>query len=166
MRFIPIILLCTSSAFASDCLRASDAAYLVNGYVDHIATNYDDTIANKLVSDCANVTSQSVNALMGKTGPALQGITFQGKQAVLAGEKNKVGTLSIQILGIDAVGCNAIGWRWLGTPNNGTQVRAISIFHAAKSQTEGWQIENIYGEFNSLTWGEDVGANCTLPAPP
>lgn len=175
MRFELLSLVAASTAFAAgppggppsgQCLTSSDASYLVNGYVNHIAQNYNDTIAQKLVADGTNVTSQSVLALMGKTGNALQGVTFQGKQAVLNGEKNKAGTLTIKLLNIDAVGCTSIGWRWLGTPNGGTPVRAISIFDAVYSQANGWQISDIYGEFNSLTWGEDVGANCTLPPPP
>lgn len=112
------------------------------------------------------MTSQSVNALSGKTGTALQGVTFDGKQAVLSGEGNKTGTLSITLDGIDALGCDTIGWRWTGVPNNGTAVKSISIFHAVKNGTAGWQIKTIYGEFNSITWGEDIGANVTLPAPP
>ena len=166
MRSITAFLLGIASTAACQCLKPSDADYLVNGYVNQIATNFNATAADLLIAEGATVTSQSVNALMGKTGDALKGVTFDGKAGVFAGEENKAGTLAITVDGIDAVGCNAIGWRWTGVPNGGTPVRAISIFHTVWNATVGWQIQTIYGEFNSITWGEDTGANCTLPPPP
>lgn len=150
---------------SSVCLTKYDAAYLVNNYAQHVATSgqYNATIANRLIAEGATVTSQSVNALMGKTGAALDGVTFDGKQAILDSESNKPNALTVKVLEIDAVGCTAIGWRWRGIPPSGDSFRAISIFHAVRTKGIGWQIKTIYGEFNSLTYAQDLGANVTFP---
>lgn len=145
------------------CLTKSDASDLVNNFLNNVAANYDATIANKLVTDDIVETSQSVLALGGVTGAALQGPSSVGKNQTLSAEANKPFTLAAELIAIEAVGCNTIAFRWWGTPANKTPVRAISIFHTVKSEQYGWQINEIFGEFNSLTWGQDLGANVTLP---
>lgn len=151
----------------NDCIPRGTAIQLVNDYIYHIAQNYTSSIADAVLAENTTVTSQSVNALMGKNiTTGLNGPTFNGKAAVIAGETGQPKTLSL--ISVDVVDCTAIAFRWWGIPGvpSNTPVRAISIFHVVVDASGAWQVDLIFGEFNSVTWGEDTGATVILPPPP
>lgn len=151
----------------SCCIPPAAASQLVDDYIYHIAQNYSDSVAQAALAENVTVTSQSANALMGKNASTgLNGITFDGKTAVIAGETSQPKML--ELISIDAIGCSAIAFRWWGIPGPPTSapVRAISVFHVIERAGGTWQVSEIFGEFNSVTWGEDTGAQVVLPAPP
>jgi hypothetical protein len=151
----------------ADCMPPAAATQLVNDYIYHIAQNFSESIAQAAIAENATVTSQSANALKGKNmSDGLDGPTFEGKAAIIAGETSQPKTL--ELISIDAIDCTAIAFRWWGIPGSPSNaaVKAISIFQVAKQKCGTWQITEIFGEFYSVTWGEDTGASVTLPPPP
>jgi hypothetical protein len=144
------------------CLNQQNAQYLVDGFGKLISAftlaDADRLLANDLVDY-----SDSILALQGKP---LGGPLFPNKAAFEAGQGAQP-PVPFQVLALEAFNCDTIAFRWQallpGSPAKGMTVLKASNY---QRQANTWQISTIFTEFNSITWGTDVGAKYTPPPPP
>ena len=143
----------------SECMDAEVAQYLVDGFAS-LLTNYNTSIAETLLSSDFTDTSDSINAL---TGAPAGSVTFPSKAAFEAGQGTQP-AVDFEVSSIDAITCSTLAFRWVATLGK-TPVKGIDIFYASYTGVgpNGWQIDTVYSEFNSVAWVGDVGGNCTMP---
>merc|ERR1712230_10799 len=113
--------------------------------------------------------SDSINFI---AGIPLGSVTFPSPQAYIAGQGAQP-PIGLTILNLDAVTCDGvIAVRWVATV--GAQIdeaKGISILHAVQSGSDcnavgpsGWQLGQLFTEFNSAAWVIDIGGTCVSPA--
>jgi len=143
-----------------DCLTTDTAALLVNGF-GSLLSNYSTSVAESILADNFTDTSDSINSL---AGYPLGGATFPSKQAFEAGQGSQQ-AIGFELLAIDAVGCDSFAFRWIAHVGGSLAVKGINVGYAIYTGmgANGWQIESMYSEFNSIAWVTDIGGTVTLP---
>lgn len=140
------------------CLKPSDASYLAQGYAGLI-TAYSAANADKFLTNDFTETSDSINTLAGlPTG----GQTYTSKAAFKASQSQQA-PIPFTIVSVDAVDCDSFAFRWTTTFGSGSPIKGIAIAGAANG-ANGWQLQTLYNEFNSINWAKDIGGSVTLPS--
>ncbi|KAI0020360.1 hypothetical protein F4780DRAFT_742120 [Xylariomycetidae sp. FL0641] len=143
------------------CLSSSDSQELADNYADLIG-NFSADKADALLTDDFVDISDSINSLAGKP---LGSTTFPTKEAFKQGQA-ALPMIPLVIKEIDAVTCDTVTLRWTQTFGaNNQPVQGISVLFASKQDGE-WKLSKILTEFNSLVYLQNLGGNCSSPAPP
>ena len=157
-------------ARGNSCLCLEVATEIVNDFLSLISAYNNDT-ANALLADSFVDTSDSINYL---AGIPLGGPTFPSKAIFELGQGSQP-PVPISLLNIDAVTCDGvIAFRWVGYPATAQlEVKGINILYTVNGGDKnsvgpgGWQISQVFSEFNSAAWITDLGLPCNPPpAPP
>ena len=153
-------------ARGDSCLCLDVATEIVNGFLSLISAYNNDT-ANALLADNFVDTSDSIDYL---AGIPLGGPTFPSKAIFELGQGSQP-PVPISLLKIDAVTCDVIAFRWVAFPAIGTLgVNGIDILYTVNGGDKnsvgpgGWQISQVFSEFNSAAWIVDLGLPCN-PSP-
>jgi len=142
------------------CLTPDAASSLVTGFAS-LLTDFNATVANKLLASNFTDTSDSIDWL---GGFPLDTTTFPSKEAFIDGQGSQP-SIGFQVLSIDAVTCNVIAFRWVAQVGSKQyEVKGINILYAINTAgtQSGWQIQTVYSEFNSAAWVVDIGRSCTF----
>jgi hypothetical protein len=131
-------------------------------------TNFNAQVAENLLYPQLVDTSDSINYI---AGIPLGGPTFPSAQAYIQGQGAQP-PIGFTILGTDAITCDGvIALRWQATvaenidPVKGiTILKAIQVGKDAVVGPTGWQLAEIFTEFNSGAWIADLGATCPPPS--
>jgi len=150
----------------NDCLSSDLATQIANGFLSLISA-YDNKTANALLADSFVDTSDSINYL---AGIPLGNPTFPVKAAFEQGQGFQP-PVPISLLKVDAVTCDGvIAFRWVGYPATGKiEVKGINILYTVNGGDKqsvgpgGWQISQVFSEFNSAAWIVDLGLPCNPP---
>lgn len=145
------------------CLTSDTASALVNGFAS-LLTNYSNQTADALLASDFTDTSDSINIM---AGIPLNSTTFPSKAAFMAGQGSQP-PIGFTLLGIDAVDCTKVAFRWSAVPNLKNpfaKVKGINSFVASNlnGTAQGWQIKTMYTEYNSCEWIIAYGGTCALP---
>ena len=140
------------------CLTNSTAAYLTNGY-GSLLTAYSNATAKSILASDFTDTSDSINWL---AGIPLGGYTFSSLAAFIAGQGTQppIGFTISEIM----FSCNEVAFRWVATVGlKKWPVKGINMFTATNlnNSAAGWQIQNMYSEFNVGAWEIDIGRTCS-----
>jgi len=131
-------------------------------------TNFNAGVATNLLAPTFQDTSASINFLI---GAPLDGVTFPSPQAYIAGQGAQP-PIGFTILSIDAVTCDGvIPVRWeASVGSQADPVKGISVLFAVQSGPDptvvgpgGYQLGQLFTEFNSGAWVVDIGGTCTPP---
>lgn len=131
-------------------------------------TNFNAQVAENLLYPQLVDTSDSINYI---AGIPLGGPTFPSAQAYIQGQGAQP-PIGFTVLGTDAITCDGvIALRWQATvaeniyPVKGiTILKAIQVGKDAVVGPTGWQLAEIFTEFNSGAWIADLGATCPPPS--
>jgi hypothetical protein len=131
-------------------------------------TNFDAAVAENLLYPQLVDTSDSINYIAGQP---LGGPTFPSAQAYIQGQGAQP-PIGFTILATDAITCDGtIALRWqANVAKNIDPVKGITILKAIKVGNEasvgpnGWQLAEIFTEFNSAVWIVDLGGSCPPPS--
>lgn len=140
------------------CLDSTSAAFLTNGY-GSLLTAYSNATANAILSTSFTDTSDSINWL---AGIPLGGFTFSSLSAFIAGQGTQppIGFSVTEIM----FSCTEVAFRWVATVGlKKWPVKGINMFTATNlnNTAAGWQIQNMYSEFNVGAWEIDIGRTCS-----
>lgn len=178
LRALPLLALASASpvpAPAADadygapygnCLHLGAATQIVNEFLSLISA-FNSNTANALLADNFVDTSDSINYL---AGVPLGSPTFPSKAAFVQGQGTQP-AVPISLLNIDAVTCDGvIAFRWVAFPATGKLgVKGINILYTVNGGDKnsvgpgGWQISQVFSEFNSAAWIADLGLPCNPP---
>lgn len=175
LNILSVLALASASALPNypgpqqGCLSADVAAEIVNDFLSLIG-NFNLDLANLLIADSFVDTSDSIDYL---AGIPLGSPTFPSKAAFEAGAGSQ-GPLAISLIKLDAFTCDGvIAFRWIAYPESGQlEVKGINVLYTVNGGDTssvgpgGWQISQVFSEFNSAAWIVDLGASCSPPAPP
>lgn len=154
------------------CIPETTATEIVNQF-SSLLTAFNSQVAANLLSSVSFVdTSDSINFL---GGFPLGGPTFPSAAAFIYGQGMQP-PIGFDVLNIDAVTCaGVIAFRWSATINPaGSAVKGINVLYASNDPSlggghgkgvDGWVLTQVFSEFNSGTWLEDIGGTCTPPPP-
>ena len=148
----------TPVAPAAACLNSATAAYLVNGYAS-LLTAYTNATAEAILASDFTDTSDSINWL---AGIPLGGYTFSSKAAFEAGQGTQpaIGFTVTETI----TTCTEVAFRWVATVGQKKwPVKGINMFTATNvnNTAAGWQIQNMYSEFNVGAWEIDIARTCS-----
>ena len=173
---LPSIFTRTINSRRETCLQQNVATEIVNQFVS-LLTAFNPTVATSLLSASSFTdTSDSINFL---GGYPLGAPTFQSQQAFIAGQGTQP-AIGMNVTSIDAVSCEGvIAFRWVGSMGPNTQpVKGINVLYTSNCDTMGggkgkgvggWVITQVFSEFNSGAWTNNIGGSCKPPtfgAPP
>jgi len=156
----------TNSPPQDKCLPNYIAGEIVNSFLSLISA-YNGAVADNLLADNFVDTSDSINYL---AGIPLGGPTFPAKVAFEQGQGSQP-PVPVSLLNIDAVTCDGvIAFRWVGFPAIASlEVKGINILYTVNNGDtnavgpSGWQISQVFSEFNSAAWIVDLGLPCNPP---
>ncbi|KIX92953.1 uncharacterized protein Z520_11226 [Fonsecaea multimorphosa CBS 102226] len=163
--YLPTVAATTTTSSAASgtvsCLSSAAASSVVNGF-GSLLTAYTNATANSLLASDFTDTSDSINVL---AGYPLGSTTFPSKLAFELGQGSEP-AIGFSVLGIDAVTCNVIAFRWEAILGSSSPVKGIDILYTENptGTEDGWQIQTIYSEFNSCTWSVEIGGTCVPPS--
>jgi len=180
LRALPLLALASASPLPApaaeadnwgpydNCLHPSVATQIVNEFLSLISA-FNSNTANALLADNFVDTSDSINYI---AGVPLGSPTFPAKAAFVQGQGSQP-SVPISLLDIDAVTCDGvIAFRWVAFPATGKlEVKGINILHTVNGGDKnsvgpgGWQISQVYSEFNNAAWLVDLGLSCNPPPP-
>jgi len=151
-------------------LPYNTAVQIVNDFVSTL-TAFNVDVATNLLAPTFTDHSDSINFLI---GAPLGSATFPSPQAYIAGQGAQP-PIGLEILAIDAITSDGvIVFRW--TASVGLEiipVNGISVLYAIQSGPDptivgpgGYQLGQLFSEFNSAAWVVDIGGTVTLPPPP
>ena len=140
------------------CLDSTSAAYLTNGY-GSLLSAYTNATANAILASTFTDTSDSINWL---AGIPLGGYTFSSKAAFIAGQGTQpaIGFNVTEIM----FSCTEVAFRWTASVGRKAfPAKGINMFTTSNlnNTAAGWQIQNMYSEFNVGAWETDIGRTCT-----
>jgi hypothetical protein len=180
MRFSSVVAPVTLAAVASaapalnargydggnNCIPYDVAIEIETQWVSTL-TNFNLGVAENLLAPNLVDTSSSINYLI---GAPLEGPTFSSAQAYEAGQGAQP-PIGLTVLGTDAITCDGvIALRWVAPvgsgalPANGiTILKAVQQGNQAVVGPNGWQLAQIFTEFNSAAWIVDIGGTCPPP---
>lgn len=142
-----------------ECLTYSDASYLATGY-GSLLSAYTEANSNIYLMPEYTEQSDSINVLAGI--PAGQ-LTFPSRDAFEASQ-SQLDPIPFTLISIDAVDCTSFVFRWSTQFGQADlPVQGINIATAAKN-SNGWQIQKQFVEFNSINWDKNVGGSVVIPA--
>jgi len=153
-------------ARGDSCLCLDVATEIVSGFLSLISAYNNDT-ANALLANKFVDTSDSIEYLV---GIPLGSLTFPSKAIFELGQGSQP-LVPISLLKIDAVTCDGvIAFRWVAFSAIGTLgVNGIDILYTVNSGDKnsvgpgGWQISQVFSEFNSAACIVDLGLPCNPP---
>jgi hypothetical protein len=131
-------------------------------------TSFNAAVAQNLLAPNLVDTSDSINYI---AGIPLGGPTFPSAQAYIQGQGAQP-PIGFTVLATDAITCDGtIALRWqAAVAEQIYPVKGITILKAVQSGTDavvgptGWQLAEIFTEFNSAAWVADLGATCPPPS--
>lgn len=131
-------------------------------------TNFNLAVTQNLLYPQLVDTSDSINYI---AGIPLGGPTFPSAQAYEQGQGAQP-PIGFTVLGTDAITCDGvIALRWqAAVAEQIYPVKGITILKAIKVGNDpvvgptGWQLAEIFTEFNSAAWIADLGATCPPPS--
>ncbi|KAJ9645469.1 hypothetical protein H2204_001049 [Knufia peltigerae] len=151
------------------CIPYATAQKLVADWVTTLTTPSDVANMENVLAPSFSDYSDSINFV---AGIPLGSVTFPTPGAYIAGQGAQP-PIGVDVLNLDAVTCDGvIAVRWVGTVgSNVAEAKGISILHAVQSGSDcdavgptGWQLGQLFTEFNSAAWVLDIGGTCVSPA--
>lgn len=150
------------------CLPNGVATQIIDGFLSLISA-YNNDVADSLLADNFQDTSDSINYL---AGIPLGSTTFPTKSAFEQGQGSQ-GAVPISLINIDAITCDGvIAFRWVAYPATAQlEVKGINVLYTVNSGDKksmgkgGWQISQVFSEFNNAAWIVDLGLSCNPPTP-
>lgn len=152
----------SSSSSLTSCSRALESSpktvdLLIEDYAQLIG-NYSDALAKAFLADNFTDTSASINYLAGND---LDAVTFPSKAAFMASQETQP-QIPLVVTTINAVTHDTIVLRWTQAFGEAAlPVAGISILKFV-CQGHQWKLTQVYTEFNSAVYVEDIGGSCSL----
>ena len=156
--FAPVSADCACDA---ECL-SSIAIAITTSFIS-LLTNFNVDAANALAPNVVDM-SDSINYLTG---------TPLGSSIPWPWPAHAQDRTPISLINIDAVTSDGtIAFRWVAYPGSGeVEVKGITILYTTNGGDKtkvgpgGWQISQVFSEFNTAAWIASLGLPCKLPRP-
>jgi len=155
--------------YGDDCITEEIATAIETAWISTL-TNFDAAVATNLLYPGLVDFSDSINYI---AGIPLGSVTFGSAQAYIGGQGAQP-PIGFTLLSTDAITCDGtIALRWVGAVGNQalpakgiTILKTIKVGPNAEVGPNGWQLKEIYTEFNSAAWIVDFGGSCPPPTQP
>ncbi|KAK5164563.1 uncharacterized protein LTR77_009769 [Saxophila tyrrhenica] len=147
-----VALASTALAGPQGCISTKQAKQLTSQFSSLLSQSDDYMSTGKaiLAKDYVEIS----DSIMSLTQRPLGGVTFEGRDAYLAGLSHSPPVQGIETIGVYVTGCSKVIWQWQfnGVGSAEYPVKGFSLFTTNRKN----QILKSEIEFNSVAWGQDI----------